>query len=126
MFTQFRKCILGSSLLLLVIGCAGQPIMESGEQEVLGRGIVVGTLGSQEAELSGLDAHSKVSGQVVKLEGAAYVLREDNGQEVRLPLDENTSIDRPAHVGDHVEAYLDSEGRAAMVRNIDLEKHSEM
>ena len=85
----------------------------------MGRGIVVGTLGTQEDELSGKDFETRVAGQVVKLEGGAYVVRDFNGKEVRLPLDENTSIDRPAHIGDKVEAYLDPQGRAKFVRNID-------
>jgi hypothetical protein len=39
--------------------------------------------------------------------------------EVRLPVDENTRIDRPAHVGDWIEAQMDQAGRARIIRNID-------
>lgn len=91
-------------------------------QENLGRGIVVGTLGarreSQDLPASVAGAQ-RVAGQVLKLEGGAYVIRESGGWEVRIPLDENTEIDRPAHVGDHIEAYLDGELRAMLIRNID-------
>jgi len=36
-------------------------------------------------------------------------------------LDQNTSIDRPAHVGDWIKAFLDEGGRAIFIRNIDEE-----
>jgi len=60
-------------------------------------------------------------GQVLALEGAAYVARSSSGEEVRVPLDENTSVDRPAHVGDHIEVSSDAEYRALQIRNIDNE-----
>jgi hypothetical protein len=60
-----------------------------------------------------------VQGAVLLLEGGAYVLRLLDGSERRVALDENTRIDRPAHVGDSVEAFLDDSGRAVLIRNID-------
>ena len=58
-------------------------------------------------------------GQVRHIEGAAYILSTQNNTEIRLPFDENTRIDRPAHVGDWVEAYTDQGGRARVIRNVD-------
>jgi hypothetical protein len=58
-------------------------------------------------------------GQVLGLEGGAYVIKSSSGQEARVPLDENTSVDRPAHVGDHIEVYFDASHRAIQIRNID-------
>jgi hypothetical protein len=60
-----------------------------------------------------------MQGSVLLLEGGAYVLRLPDGSERRVALDENTRIDRPAHVGDRVEAFLDDSGRAVLIRNID-------
>lgn len=107
-------------MMVIAGGCAANYEM----QENLGRGIVAGTLGVQQEEgMTGRDAESDqvVTGQVLKLEGGAYVMREFDGEERRLPVDENTRIDRPAHVGDRIEARLDRGGRAVQIRNIDHE-----
>lgn len=62
-----------------------------------------------------------LSGQVIKIEGGAYIVRPAKGLERQIPHDENTRIDRPAHVGDRIEAWLDDRGRAVVIRNIDHE-----
>ena len=64
-------------------------------------------------------------GQVTAVEGGAYVLQEINGIERRVAHDENTRIDRPAHVGDRIEAFVDNKGRAVLIRNIDQEEGSQ-
>lgn len=58
-------------------------------------------------------------GQVTAVEGGAYVLQDVSGVEHRIAHDENTRIDRPAHVGDRIEAFVDGKGRAVFIRNID-------
>lgn len=45
------------------------------------------------------------------LEGAAYLIRDTQGKEIRIPHGQNTRIDRPAHVGDHIQSWLDHRGR---------------
>ena len=42
-----------------------------------------------------------------------------NQNEVRLSVDENTRIDRPAHKGDWIDAYVNEAGRAVVIRNVD-------
>lgn len=37
-------------------------------------------------------------------------------------LDENTRIDRPAHVGETIRALLDDRGRAVVIRNTDKDE----
>jgi len=112
--------VLGVSLL-----GAGCNIAGTSRQEDLGRGIVRGTLGAQ---LAGdvrppIPAHAfALSGQVTAVEGGAYVLQEVSGIEHRVAHDENTRIDRPAHVGDRIEAYVDGKGRAVLIRNIDQDE----
>ena len=94
------------------------------QQADIGLGIVLGTRGYQEVqkELAVPGAYSKaVEGQVTKIEGAAYLIRNIAGDIHRLPVDQNTSIDRPAHIGDWIQAYLDRRGRAIFIRNIDEE-----
>ncbi len=89
-------------------------------QEDLGKGIVWGTLGVMNHHGSPVGTATPVIiGQVTGLEGAAYVVRQSDGREARIPHDENTRVDRPAHLGDRIEAVLDVGGRATRIRNID-------
>lgn len=117
--TMVGLCLCASS------GCVTESQnLERTDQEQLGLGIVIGTRGYQEIqeELHAPEPFSGiVEGQVVKIEGAAYVVREVTQQERRIPLDQDTTIDRPAHIGDWIAAYLDNRGRAIHVRNIDQE-----
>ena len=52
----------------------------------------------------------------------AYVLQEVSGVERHVTHDEDTRIDRPAHVGDRVEAFVDGRDRAVLIRNIDQDE----
>lgn len=109
------------ALLVLVTGCAQSVAMEQLSQEYLGLGIVSGTLGEQKrlGLSTGELPSTSVVGQIQALEGAAYLIRDNQGKELRIPHDENTKIDRPAHVGDHIQSWLDRHGRAVLIRNLD-------
>ena len=112
--------VLGTSLL-----GAGCTIVGTSGQEDLGRGIVRGTLGAQLAGEARSSIPANVfalSGQVTAVEGGAYVLQELSGVERRVAHDENTRIDRPAHVGDRIEVFIDDKGRAVLIRNIDQDE----
>lgn len=103
-------------------GCAGTETLQSSQQEDRGLGIVQGTLGARQSWQSVpslLEGTHAVAGQVLTLEGAAYVVEDGLGREYRIPHDENTRIDRPAHVGDRILVLLDGAGRAAQIWNID-------
>ena len=109
--------VLGASLVGAGCNTAG-----TSTQEDLGRGIVQGTLGAQPASdvrLARPTSTVSFTGQVVAIEGGAYVVQEVSGLERRVAHDENTRIDRPAHVGDWVEVFVDGKGRAVLIRNID-------
>ena len=115
-----------SLLILLGLGqeaCDGTstPTPNVENQADLGRGIVLGTLGAQHSSLEPPPGTTKIIGQVQEIEGGAYLLKNLHGSQQRLPIDQNTSIDRPAHIGDWLEAYVDSSGRAKRIRNIDHE-----
>ena len=112
--------VLGASLLGAGCNFAG-----TSGQEDLGRGIVRGTQGAQPAGDVRLAIPANafsVKGQVTAVEGGAYVLQEVSGIERRVAHNENTRIDRPAHVGDRIEAFLDDNGRAVLIRNIDQDE----
>ena len=107
---------------------AGCDIAETSKQEDLGRGIVQGTLGVQPGSdvQVAIPAHAScLKGQVAAVEGGAYVVQEVGGTERRVAHDENTRIDRPAHVGDRIEAFVDDRGRAVLIRNIDQVERSQ-
>ena len=109
--------VLGASLF-----GAGCDIAGPSKQEDLGRGIVQGTLGVQpdiDARLAAPAHVSMLEGQVTAVEGGAYLVREVSGIDRRVAHDENTRIDRPAHVGDRIEAFVDEGGRAVLIRNMD-------
>ena len=108
-------------LLVSATGCTQSVIQKQSSQEYLGMGIVSGTLGEQQrvALCAGEPSSITVVGQVLALEGGAYLIRNNQGQEIRLPHDENTRIDRPAHVGDRIQSWLDHQGRAVLIRNLD-------
>lgn len=115
------------SLLILfagMVGCAGNQAPVDSEQVNLGLGIVEGTKGYRQLQQENRSAHGTmkiVQGQVLQIEGAAYVVHRTGQIDIRLPVDENTRIDRPAHVGDWIEAQVDQDGRARIIRNIDEE-----
>ena len=105
----FQRAVLFPSLLVFVTGCAHSVVPGHLSQESLGIGIVSGTLGEQQrvALCAGEPSSVSVVGQVQALEGGAYLIRDAQGQEIRVPHDENTRIDRPAHVGDRIQSWFD-------------------
>ena len=109
------------ALLVLATSCAQTVSPAQSSQEYLGLGIVSGTLGEQKRQgLSTRELSSTlVVGQVQSVEGAAYLIRDTHGRELRIPHDENTRIDRPAHVGDQIQSWLDHHGRAVLIRSLD-------
>jgi len=115
-------CIVFSFLVLSFLGCASQTVEPDSHQAALGIGIVEGTKGFQQIQKELRTANgvvTKVRGQVHEIEGAAYVVHTKNHLEIRLPVDENTRIDRPAHKGDWIDAYMNEAGRAIYIQNVD-------
>lgn len=120
----FRHAIWLPSMMILATGCAQSSVSGPSAQEYLGRGIVSGTLGAQQqvALPSGEPGTLSVIGQVQTLEGAAYLIRDAQGKDIRIPHDQNTRIDRPAHVGDRIQCWLDHRGRAVVIHSLDENK----
>ncbi len=111
-------CILS---LVWLTGCVSQMSEPTSYQSALGLGIVEGTKGSRQLQEDSMTGRyvRRVRGQVHHIEGAAYVVHTDSQQEVRIPVDENTRIDRPAHKGDWIDAYMDEDGRTIRILNVD-------
>lgn len=121
MLTACRYAVVLPAMLVLAAGCTQSRVQGHSSQEYLGMGIVSGTLGEQQrvALCAGEPSSMSVVGQVQALEGGAYLVRDAQGHEIRIPHDENTRIDRPAHVGDRIQSWLDRHGRAVLIRNLD-------
>lgn len=121
MLTACRYVVVLPVMLALAGGCTQSRVQGHSPQEYLGMGIVSGTLGEQQrvASCVGKPSSLSVIGQVQALEGGAYLVLDAKGQEIRIPHDENTRIDRPAHVGDHIQSWLDHHGRAVLIRSLD-------
>jgi len=118
---RFLKLVAACCLISATgVGCNNSG---GSDQEAMGEGIVRGTLGAYpdiQTAMTPAGAMS-VAGQVLELEGGAYVIEQNDGSQQRLSHDENTKIDRPAHVGDYIRVWLDERGRALLIRNIDHE-----
>ena len=56
-----------------------------------------------------------VSGEVLKIEGETYVIRDAFGKEVRLKVDQNSKIEGSPKVGDRVEAKVLEGGWASVL-----------
>ncbi len=106
---------------LFAMGCSQSALQGPSPQENLGVGIVTGTLGAQSRATVrvGEQPGGSLVGQVQAVEGGAYLVRDGRGQEHRIPHDENTRIDRPAHVGDRIQSWFDRQGRAVLIRSLD-------
>ncbi|MBS0169630.1 MAG: hypothetical protein JSR62_04695 [Nitrospira sp.] len=121
--TGYGRVTCALLLLWFTAGCAQSALHHHSPQEDLGMGIVSGTLGAQarSAQPAVEPITSSVVGQVQALEGGAYLVRDIRGQEHRIPHDENTKIDRPAHVGDRIQSWFDRHGRAVLIRSVEEE-----
>ena len=119
---RWLKGIIVIISVLWFAGCAKNMTEPTSYQSALGVGIVEGTKGYQQLHENPTmrdGVVTKVRGQVHHIEGAAYVVYTKNHMEVRLPVDENTQIDRPAHKGDWIDAYVNEAGVAMLIRNVD-------
>jgi hypothetical protein len=54
-----------------------------------------------------------ISGEVLKIEGQTYVIRDAFGKEVRLRVDQNSKIEGSPKVGDRIEAKVMEGGWAS-------------
>src|SRR5438093_749478 len=65
-----------------------------------------------------------VTGELVKIDGAFYVIKDASGKEIRLHVDKNTTkldkdrakMDREFKVGDKIEARMNPDGHASAIQ----------
>ncbi|MER3423423.1 MAG: hypothetical protein C4293_09530 [Nitrospiraceae bacterium] len=71
--------------------------------------------GGTTSEPSGTKS-SVVRGEVLKIEGSAYVIKESSGREIRLPVDQDTRMEHTPKVGDKIVAQMAEDGRTRSIR----------
>ena len=57
-----------------------------------------------------------VKGDLLRIEGDFYVVKDDTGKEVRLHVDKTSKVDGAPKPGDKVEAQVTAEGHAASLK----------
>jgi hypothetical protein len=57
-----------------------------------------------------------VKGEVLKIEGSAYVIKQANGKEIRLGIDQDTRMEITPKPGDKIAAQMAEDGRTRSVR----------
>lgn len=56
-----------------------------------------------------------VQGQLLKIEGEVYVVKDASGKQVRVRVNKETVLDRRIKVGDKIDAQISADGHAATV-----------
>ncbi len=59
-----------------------------------------------------------VTGVVLKIEGDFYVVRDRTGQEVRVQVDQRTTVMGNIRPGDSIEAQVSENGRATSIKQL--------
>lgn len=70
---------------------------------------------AMQAEQDARRGSHMVSGEVVRVDGATYVVKEEGGKEVKLQTDEKTEKS-PVNKGDHISANVDDRNHALWIR----------
>jgi len=63
-----------------------------------------------------------VSGDLLKVDGEFYVVKEMSGKEIRLHVDKTTTLDGAIKVGDKVEAQATEKNHAVSIRHVQPKK----
>lgn len=56
-----------------------------------------------------------LKGQVIKIEGNVYVVKDTTGKEIRLHVNQETVLQADLHVGDKIDAEVLPDGRAITI-----------
>ena len=71
---------------------------------------------AQEAGVSRLDQAKVIKGELVRIDYGDYVVKEQDGQEVRFHLDKKTLIMGQLSKGDRIEVKVDDKNTAVSIR----------
>jgi uncharacterized protein YdeI (BOF family) len=73
-------------------------------------------MGKSDMGKSGSSAAQTVKGEILKVEGDNYTIKDASGKEVRLHVDKTTKTHGPLKVGDKVEAEATPAGHATSIK----------
>jgi hypothetical protein len=62
-----------------------------------------------------------VQGEVLKMEGNTYLIRDETGKEVRLIINKDSKVDKAFEVGDRIVAQVSDEGVATLIKKSDIQ-----
>ncbi len=82
---------------------------------ILGFGMATLTYAAGEMAAPGFQS---ITGDLLKIEGEFYVVKDATGREVRLHVDKNTKLEGPVKTGDKIEAQATEKGHAVSVRPV--------
>jgi hypothetical protein len=71
---------------------------------------------AQSTEKTGKSASQAIKGEVLKIDGENYTIKDASGKEVRLHVDKTTKTQGTLKVGDKVEAEATPEGHATSIK----------
>ena len=58
----------------------------------------------------------KITGEVLKIDGQSYLIKDASGNQTLLTLDKDTKLEEKPQVGDKIEAELSSDGRLVSLK----------
>lgn len=67
-------------------------------------------------------ANQTVNGDLLKIDGEFYVVKEMSGKEIRLHVDKTTILDSSINVGEKVEAQATEKNHAVSIRHVQPKK----
>jgi hypothetical protein len=73
---------------------------------------------SSAADDKAVPSSQTITGDLLKIEGEFYVVKEMSGKEIRLHVDKTTALDGAIKVGDKVEAQATEKNHAASIRHV--------
>ena len=78
--------------------------------------ISVSYAGDPAAKSTGSPAAQTLTGEVLKIEGENYTIKDASGKEVRIHVNKSTKTEGAVKVGDKVEAHTTPEGHATSLK----------
>lgn len=117
MMTSKVMRVLAGGILLLLFSMpqAGDVASAADQLKETPCEVAEGTNAMQAEQAASKGSHM-VSGEVIRVDGTTYVVKDKSGKEVSLQIDEKTEK-TPISKGDHISANVDKQNRALWIRS---------
>jgi hypothetical protein len=67
-----------------------------------------------------------VQGEVLKMEGNTYLIRDETGKEIRLTINKDSKVEKAFEVGDRIVAQVSDQGVATLIKKSDIQPGTPM